>query len=355
MLAEELKKRNLPEFLPDGTERWEDKRKALLDLMQKTEYGYAPKHCAVSPVDVVIDEHCFGSKAFQYDVKLKCELKNGSFSFPATAIIPNSAKQAPAVVLISFAEVIPSKNLPAEELTDEGLAVFTFCYKKVVPDDIDAFDSELAHILYPDGRKKDDAGTIALWAWAASRVMDWAVTFPQIDSSKVTVVGQSRLGKTALLAGALDERFAIAYSNESGCCGAAVFRGKEGEMISDIVGRFPYWFCDDFKQFAGREDELPFDQDALIAMMMPRRAYVASSAQDSWSDPHSEFLSCVSAGRIWDRYGKKGFVTPDLFPEENRAFHEGYVGYHMRSGTHTMNRNDWHFFLEYLRLHGILA
>ena len=82
-----------------------------------------------------------------------------------------------------------------------------FCYQDVTSDDGD-FTNGLAGMIYPDEKRgKTQCGKIGLWAWAAGRVMDYACTVPEIDHDRIGVVGHSRLGKTALLAGALDERF----------------------------------------------------------------------------------------------------------------------------------------------------
>ena len=347
MLKEELARRQVPSFLPEKPEQWPKKRKQLLQMLQEEEYGFQPPACPVIPVDTARDERCYGSKCLRLDTSLRCELPQGAFSFPATGIIPKCGHPVPAVVFISFSDQIPYKNLPAEEITDNGVAVFTFYYKAVVPDNKEAMNAELPMLLYGPERKPHDGGAIALWAWAASRVLDWALTMPEVRADRVAVVGQSRLGKTALVAGALDERFAVAYSNESGCCGAAVSRGKAGEDFQAITRTFPYWFCPHFLQYAGREEELPFDQDALIACMAPRRAYVASAAEDLWSDGNSEYLACASAGRLWELLGQDGFVAPDRFPKAGECFPAGNVGYHMRPGTHTMNRFDWHHFLPF--------
>lgn len=46
------------------------------------------------------------------------------------------------------------------------------------------------------------------------------------------MAGHSRGGKTALWCAARDDRFSLAFSNASGCMGAAVLRGKTGEHIA---------------------------------------------------------------------------------------------------------------------------
>ena len=77
--------------------------------------------------------------------------------------------------------------------------------------DNDDFRDGLAGVLFENGvRGADDAGKIAMWAWGAHRVMDYAETLTDmLDLGCATVCGHSRLGKTALVAGAMDERFAF--------------------------------------------------------------------------------------------------------------------------------------------------
>lgn len=350
MLAQEIERRSVPSFLPETAEAWPEKRLSILNQLQAEEYGFLPPACEVTVEETLRNEKFLGGKILYVNAMLTAHLPQGDFTFPAAAYIPNAKQPVPAIVFISFSDQIPSKNLPAEEIADNGVAVFNLYYKSVVPDDMNAMSAELPMLLYGAERKPHDAGAIALWAWASSRVLDWALTFPQIQADNVSVVGQSRLGKTALLAGAMDERFAVAYSNESGCCGAAISRDKIGETVDIITERFPYWFCTNFLKYAnGHDHELPFDQDALIAAIAPRRAYVASAWEDKWSDPESEYLACLSAGRVWNMLGMDGFVAPDRAPKPGEAFPAGDVGYHVRPGYHTMTRDDWHQFLPFIK------
>jgi hypothetical protein len=121
--------------------------------------------------------------------------------------------------------------------------------------------------------------------------MDYVETLDFIDLSSVAVIGHSRLGKTALLAATFDERFAYAISNNSGCAGAAITRGKRGEHILEITNRFPYWFAKRYAKYAADESTLPLDQHFLLAAIAPRKILVGSADEDEWAGPESEFLS----------------------------------------------------------------
>lgn len=254
----------------------------------------------------------------------------------------------PCFIHINFRNLVPDRYLPAEEIVDNGYAVLSFCYEDVSSDDGD-FTSGLAGLVYPKGRtSKTQCGKIGIWAWAACRVMDYALTRPELDASHISVVGHSRLGKTALLAGALDERFYCAFSNDSGCSGAALARGKRGETIQKICQTFPYWFCGNYKKYAGNESLLPFDQHFLIAANAPHRVYVASAEEDLWADPENEYLSCVAADGYFKAKGLSGFLHPDRLPSVGESFGQGHIGYHLRAGKHYLSREDWQYYIRYL-------
>lgn len=337
---------NLPKNLPSPKDRT---KREIIDLLLREEYGYLPERpFSVTAVSESRDTKFCAGKADLEKLILTCRADWGEFSFPVYYVCPNGKTQIPCFIHINFRDLIPDRYQPTEELVDMSYATLTFCYKDITSDDGD-FTNGLAGILYPNGRRKaDDCGKIGLWAWAAMAVMDYAQTLDELDKSKICVAGHSRLGKTALLAGALDERFYCAFSNDSGCSGAALSREKSGETIKKITDKFPFWFCESYKKYIDNEDALPFDQHWLIAANLPHKVYVASALGDAWACPENEYLSCVAASEYYEKHGMKGFIHPDRLPNADEYFHDGDIGYHLRKGTHYFSREDWGYYIRFL-------
>lgn len=243
---------------------------------------------------------------------------------------------------------VAARRWPVSEMVGRGYGMATACYGDVFPDRIDGrADSGLASLdrLLVGELPADEPGAIATWAWQLSRILDWLVTLPEVDPDRVIVVGHSRNGKAALWAGACDRRFAIVISNQSGCGGAALSRRRFGETVGAITRRFPHWFAPAFAGYTDREDSLPTDQHALLALVAPRPLYVASAEEDRWADPRGEFLGAVAAEPVWTLFGKIGVGTAD-YPAVGEVVGET-IGYHVRPGKHDLLAEDWRRFADF--------
>jgi len=341
---------------------WRRQRRAeVLELFRENIYGRMPVRRPETLRFEVTETatNVMEGRATRQQVKISYRGRGGEGAIKLVLFTPNAGAAAPCFLLICNRSVtnidpmrvVRSEFWPAEEIIARGYAAAAFFNGDVAPDNRDAWQSG-AHAIFepPSGRKPDSWGTIAAWAWGASRVLDYLETNRRVDAKRVAVVGHSRGGKTALWAGAEDERFALAISNDSGGTGAAIARGKEGEHVRDINRGFPYWFCDNYKRFNEREDDLPVDQHELLALMAPRLVYVGSAIEDKWADPKSEFLAAVHAAPVYELFGLRGVGTKE-FPPVNAPLHGGHIGYHVRTGKHNLTLYDWQQFMNFADRH----
>ena len=359
MIKEALRKLNVPSPLEITGERvktqeeWEKVRPLVLETMLRNEYGFLPEEPEIVTFDIKeFDErrYCAG-KAYLMKIEITSEICGEKFTFPVTYVYPKKGEKHKTVVHINFRGNVPDEYMPTEEIIDNGFGCASFCYKDVTSDDGD-FTNGLAGIIYKEKeRTANSCGKIAMWAWAAMRVMDFLQTRDEVDKDCITVAGHSRLGKTALLTASVDERFACAHSNSAGCSGDALNRGKSAgnEYIGHIVKVFPYWFCEKYKDYAEKDEETPFDQHFMLSLIAPRKVHIASAEKDLWAAPNLQFLSCVAASEVFELYGKKGFVYEDEdFLKTGKFLNDGYIGLCHREGIHYFSRDDWHGLMDFL-------
>ncbi|WP_340112881.1 glucuronyl esterase domain-containing protein [Maribellus mangrovi] len=371
-----------------NVKNWEKKRRPeLLDYFAENIYGKIPDKLKISGYDILEEsENALGGKAIRKQVELTFEKNSRTLHFTILIYLPKSNEKVPvflgynflgnhtvcedANILISTAWVAnnPSLGIVNHQLTEQsrgvrtdrwairemlaaGFGFATIYYGEIDPDKNDMTDG-VQSLFYIDDQLQpadDEWGSIAAWAWGLSRALDYFEGDDDVDESKVVVFGHSRLGKTALWAGASDQRFAGVISNDSGCGGAALFKREFGETIWRINRSFPYWFCDNFKNFNHDEKKLIVDQHELIALIAPRPVYVASAEEDQWADPKGEFLAAYYAGPVYKLYGIEG-IPEDVQPPVNKPI-LNTVAYHIRSGGHDVTAFDWKQYINWAQIY----
>lgn len=336
----------------DGTpvtsvQQWENvRRDEILRLFTTYMYGKVPPgdHFGYEVIDY--EPRVLDGLAMKKIVRIfLSEEGNGGPCVEAHVYSPNAATgKAPAFLMFNI-----QKEENILRLLRHGYGAVFFRNTDVSPDSMDAYREGVIPYYYRKGQTfpdPDQWGSIAAWAWAASRIMDYLEVDPQIDATRIAVHGHSRLGKTALWAGAVDRRFAMIYPAGSGCCGAALSRRLFGETLFDANTVFPFWLAGNFQQFSRRESFMPFDQHEVIALCAPRPVYIGAGEDDTWADPKGEFLAGRAASPVYALYGLKGLVSEGM-PPVDTPDQEGTIAYHIHTGGHTVNAYDWECFIKY--------
>jgi dienelactone hydrolase len=191
-------------------------------------------------------------------------------------------------------------------------------------------DSDAWIEIYPEY----DWSTLARWAWAASRTVDYLTTLAEVDKTHIGLAGHSRNGKQALLAAAFDERIGavIPSSGNSGENDPWRYTTEPfvNESIELLTGAQSHWFNGRLRFFAGREDKLPVDQHSIMALVAPRGLMLYSGYAESAGNPFGFEQAYRSALRVYRFLGR----------EQN-------IWLHLREGEHETTAGDVENFIDF--------
>ena len=310
--------------LVEDHEQWAERRVELKLLLQHFVYGYLPDKQPKVMITEVVEKQLPDVRAHE----TRATLVIGSEPELRMRIaIYKPDRSGPLPVIIREEHALGHlQEVP--KIVDRGYLFVEFAREDLDPDKSDIVGP--AEQAYPDA----DWATLAIWAWGAMRVVDYLQTREDVDQEKIGIVGHSRGGKMALVAGALDERFTLVVANGSGCGGAGCFRSQpEGVETLDLITqpeRFGYWFHPRLRQFVGREKQLPVDHHSLKALVAPRALICTDARGDLWANPAGNVKTSRAADPLFKWLGA----------EDNNALH-------FRDGNHDLLEEDWDAILDF--------
>lgn len=315
-------------------EEWMVRREEIKKILLEQQYGKMPgRPDAIRVTELDSEEREDGST--EIALKFKIIPDNDSsedFSFHAWMYVPEGKGPFPTVVKVS-PDGTGTQTEINEYMIKRGYMLVCYNHTELDPD-TEGYDEEgPCQKIY----SKYSWGSISVWAWGAMRVADYLLGepwvdapdgFPRANPDALIITGHSRRGKTALLAGALDERFTMVAPNGSGCGGAGSFlvQGVYCETIAIITSKELYraWFHEDFKDYGGNEKDLDFDQHFLRALVAPRLIISTDGLMDLWANPSGtqaiyeatqpvfEFLDAAKNNAIHYRQGGHAFTEEDF-------------------------------------------
>lgn len=348
-LPDPLKLKN-GKSVKDANTWWKQRRPEILNDYLTNIYGKTPSNTPkVTFAPTGTDSTVLGGKALRKS--LLGQIDNARYpaatpSIPVTRYTPINA-QGPVPLMVIVWGSFPTPVATIEKLIDAGWAVAIVNTGAIQMDSGAGLHEGIIGLMNGGkDRKPDDWGVLAAWSWGLSRVLDYFETDKAINPKQIGIQGHSRWGKTALLAGALDSRWATVFASCSGSMGASLEKRSYGETIDNVAGSGEYhWMAGNFLKYGGNWSAMPVDAHELMALIAPRPLFITGGTKDSWSDSKGEFLACVGASPVYELLGKKGVGTTGM-PAPDVSLISGELAFRNHEGGH-VDSLDWPVFLEF--------
>jgi lysophospholipase L1-like esterase len=203
---------------------------------------------------------------------------------------------------------------------------------------------------------------LRVWAWGASRALDYLQTDPSVDAKRVGIEGVSRYGKAALVTMVFDTRFAVALVGSSGEGGVKPHRRHFGEEVENLTGSGEYhWMAGNFLKYGAAQasfgsknaSHLPVDSNELMALCAPRPTFISYGVPEKgdapWLDQQGSFMATVAAGAVFRLLGAKDLGMNEDYhsakmPPMNTGLLEGPLAWRQHDAGHT-DAPNWKYFL----------
>ena len=158
-----------------------------------------PLHLSVRPVSV--NEEFLGGRAVLKQLEMLLDFGDKSATIPFTAAIPKDKFPCPAII-----EIRGDDGMNTGTMIENGYAFFSIYYKDISENNGN-FKSGISACISPSRRRLTAPGKVAVWAWAALRILEYSLTTDEIDQSNISVRGRGIFALSAILAAKEDERF----------------------------------------------------------------------------------------------------------------------------------------------------
>lgn len=298
-----------PFLRADGTrvssvEEFEEHKKELYKSAVELQYGEIPPE----PEFLEVETLYIGAKTSTY--KIITGRQEHPVSFTMIVYRPAATQEKPPVIIdgdLCFDCAFDKEFLGA--VLDENIGFVLFNR------------TELAHDVQHEGRlgqlyecyPEYTFGALAAWAWGYKRCVDALEKLDLFDMDWIAFTGHSRGGKTAALAGIIDQRAKIVMPNET-CAGScscyrihlsAITEDGEGwrsETLADLYSRYDFWVGPNMANYTECEEKLPFDAHYIKSLIAPRILIVGEAASDIWSNPVGSWMTSKAAEEVYKLY-----------------------------------------------------
>jgi len=332
---------------------WKQRRPEILSDYQNEIYGKTPTNTPKVTFEVTsTDRNAQNGRAIRKTIIGHIDNAKYPSAKPRINITlytpANATGPVPLMVVVSgFMGPAPAGPTAMDRVLETGWAFATFNTGDIQLDNGGGLHEGIIGLM-AEGRDRqpDDWGVLAAWSWGLSRALDYFETDPAINAKQIGIEGHSRWGKTALLAAALDPRWAITFASCSGSMGASLEKRNFGEVIDNVASPGLYhWMAGNFLKYAGNWQAMPVDAHELMALIAPRPLFITGGTKDSWGDSHGEFLACVAASPVYKLLKKKGIGTTEM-PQPDVALISGDLAFRNHEGGH-VDLLDWPTFLQF--------
>ena len=263
----------------EALDDWEERREEIRSLLIKYFIGSFPAETPKNVGAKVISEKVHDDGSIRRRIRVTLDTPN-RVDFEMALWLPDGKDRFP--LLLTAPRFY--QRYWAEDALKRGYAVCLF-------PGVDSHHREADYPGYDSVwqtvRKEYSKATwteISTKGWLASRCIDYLLgdqSVAEIDADKIAIIGFSRYGKQAMIAGAFDERISCVVARSPGSPASCPYRFTSRNTYAEAPSDFPSeWFLPSLRNFTGRENELPIDAHGWYGLIAPRHCLIHTAHND---------------------------------------------------------------------------